>query len=111
MAPFFANRSCDPVQSGSAQRVFGTYVEYAVGASEPTDAMKALDFADKQNIKIVIRNTGHDYNGKSTGAGSLGLAIVGGECPTIGLAGGYTQGGGRSALSSKYGLAADQTLE
>ena len=38
------------------------------------------------------------------------LAVVGGECPTVGLAGGYTQGGGHSALSSKYGLAADQTL-
>ena len=34
-----------------------------------------------------------------------------GECPTVGLAGGYTQGGGHSALASKYGLAADQTLE
>ena len=40
-----------------------------------------------------------------------GLAVVGGECSTVGLAGGYTQGGGHSALSSMYGLAADQTLE
>ncbi len=40
-----------------------------------------------------------------------GLAVVGGECPTVGIAGGYTQGGGHSALSSKFGLAADQTLE
>ena len=44
-------------------------------------------------------------------ADKSGLAVVGGECPTVGLAGGYTQGGGHSALSSKYGLAADQTLE
>lgn len=36
------------------------------------------------------------------------LAVVGGECPTVGLVGGYTQGGGHSALGSKYGLAADQ---
>ena len=40
-----------------------------------------------------------------------GLAVVGGECSTVGLAGNYTQGGGHSALSSMYGLAADQTLE
>ncbi len=39
------------------------------------------------------------------------LQVVGGECPTVGIAGGYTQGGGHSALASKYGLAADQTLE
>ena len=44
-------------------------------------------------------------------ANAQGLRVVGGECPTVGLAGGYTQGGGHSALSSVYGLGADQTLE
>ena len=44
-------------------------------------------------------------------ADKIGLAVTGGECPTVGLAGGYTQGGGHSALASKYGLAADQALE
>ena len=44
-------------------------------------------------------------------ANKMGLAVVGGECSTVGLAGGYSQGGGHSALSSKYGLGADQTLE
>ena len=44
-------------------------------------------------------------------ANASGLVVVGGECPTVGITGGYTQGGGHSALSSKYGLAADQTLE
>ena len=40
-----------------------------------------------------------------------GLRVVGGFCPSVGLAGGYTQGGGHSPLSSKYGLGADQVLE
>ena len=44
-------------------------------------------------------------------ANASDLVVVGGECPTVGITGGYTQGGGHSALSSKYGLAADQTLE
>jgi hypothetical protein len=44
-------------------------------------------------------------------ADAKGLQVVGGECPTVGIAGGYTQGGGHSALASKHGLAADQTLE
>lgn len=43
-------------------------------------------------------------------ASSHGLTVVGGNCPDVGLAGGYTQGGGISILSSKYGLAADQVL-
>lgn len=37
--------------------------------------------------------------------------MVGGNCPTVGLAGGYTQGGGYRPLASKFGLAADQVLE
>lgn len=34
-----------------------------------------------------------------------------GECPTVGIAGGYTQGGGHSALATNFGLSADNTLE
>ena len=154
MAPFFANHSCDPFTGEATQCVVGTYVSYAVNITESQDVSCALQFARERNIRVVIRNTGHDYNGKSTGAGSIGiwthylkdieimdysspsyqgkamrmgagvqgfeayaaanasgLVVVGGECPTVGLAGGYTQGGGHSALASKYGLAADQTLE
>lgn len=154
MAPFFANQSCDPFTGQSAQCVIGTYVQYSVNVSCADEVQKAIAFAKSKNIRFVIRNTGHDYNGKSTGAGALavwthnlkdksvlkwsdsyykgkaiklgagvqgfeatafasqyGLAVVGGECNTVGLAGGYTAGGGHSALSSKYGLAADQTLE
>jgi FAD/FMN-containing dehydrogenase len=34
----------------------------------------------------------------------LGVAVVSGGCPTVGV-GGFTLGGGQSAISSKYGLA------
>lgn len=154
MAPFFANQSCDPFTPESTPCTLGNYVDYAINVTRPSDISKGIAFALKHNIRLVIRNTGHDYLGKSTGAGSLAIwthhlksidfldyksphytgkaikmgagvqgfeaysaadkinfAVVGGECPTVGLAGGYTQGGGHSALASKYGLAADQTLE
>lgn len=39
-----------------------------------------------------------------------GYVTVGGECPTVGIAGGYTQGGGHSTLASNFGMGADQTL-
>jgi FAD/FMN-containing dehydrogenase len=39
-----------------------------------------------------------------------GLQVVGGFCPTVGIVGGYTQGGGHSSLSSTHGLGADQAL-
>lgn len=40
-----------------------------------------------------------------------GYRIVGGDCPTVGIAGGYSQGGGHSLLNSVYGMAADNVLE
>lgn len=154
MAPPFTNNSCSPFTPPSHPCTLGNYVSYAVNVSEPEHIARTLKFADEHNIRFVIRNTGHDYIGKSTGAGAIavwmhnlkgidfldiststyagkaikmgagvqgieayraahkkGLTVVGGECPTVGIAGGYTQGGGHSALSSKFGLAADQTLE
>lgn len=44
-------------------------------------------------------------------ADSHGLVAVTGECPTVGTVGGYSQGGGHSALSTAFGLGADQVLE
>ncbi|KAF9630333.1 putative fad fmn-containing isoamyl alcohol oxidase protein [Lasiodiplodia theobromae] len=155
MAPFFANRSCDPFTSQDTPCEFGNYVRYAINVSTSDHVAAGIKFATEKNIRLVVRNTGHDYNGKSTGAGALaiwthhlkslslitnytsptytgpairigagvqggeayalassaGLAVVGGECPTVGIAGGYSQGGGHSALSSRYGLGADQVLE
>lgn len=30
-----------------------------------------IDFARKNNIRVIVRNTGHDFLGRSTGWGSL----------------------------------------
>ncbi|WYZ35899.1 hypothetical protein EsH8_X_000546 [Colletotrichum jinshuiense] len=154
MAPFFANQSCDPFQPQSRACLLGNYVVYAVDAKTTEHIQATIAFAKEQNIRFVVRNTGHDYLGRSTGAGALsvwthhmnsaevidwntsayqgkamkvgagtqgfevmeaahaaGLAVVGGECPTVGIAGGYTQGGGHSALSTSFGLGADNVLE
>lgn len=40
-----------------------------------------------------------------------GNRIVGGTCPTVGIVGGYSQGGGHSILSSESGMGADNVLE
>jgi hypothetical protein len=42
-------------------------------------------------------------------ADAAGLVAVTGECPTVGLAG-FTMGAGHSALSTSFGLGADQVL-
>ncbi|KAF2622924.1 hypothetical protein BU25DRAFT_494773 [Macroventuria anomochaeta] len=40
-----------------------------------------------------------------------GLVVVGGECPTVGITGGYTQGRGHSEISTSFGLAADNNSD
>ncbi|KAE9411633.1 putative isoamyl alcohol oxidase [Gymnopus androsaceus JB14] len=154
MAPYFANRSCDPFTAESRPCRLGNYVHYAVEAESAADVVATIKFAKSHNIRFVIRNTGHDYLGRSTGAGALsvwthhmknitfktwndkyyqgnavkmaagvqgfdllsaGLAhgqlALTGDCPTVGIAGGYSQGGGHSGLSTSFGLSADNTLE
>lgn len=73
MAHYFANKSCDPFTPPHSQCVLGTYVQYSVNASSARHFQVALEFAKRENIRLVIRNTGHDYYGKSTGAGALAI--------------------------------------
>ncbi|OTB13179.1 hypothetical protein K445DRAFT_76648 [Daldinia sp. EC12] len=73
MAPFFTNNSCNPFSGPDATCSLGNYVTYAVEATDAADYQKVLEFSRTHNVRLVIRNTGHDYNGKSTGAGGLAL--------------------------------------
>jgi hypothetical protein len=79
-----------------------------------TQDLKSIEFIDWTDSK---------YAGPAArvGAGVIGyevleaahaenLSVVSGECATVGLAGGFTQGGGHSVLSTQFGLGADQTL-
>lgn len=132
------NGSCDPFEPRSKPCVLGNYVSYSIAAESADDVAAGLKFAQSNNIRFAIKNTGHDFLGKNTGAGALGIwthklrditimdnyrsnryrgpaakygsgvaafdvyaAVskrgyvgVGGSCPSVGLAGGYTQGGG-----------------
>jgi len=61
MQPFFANQSCDPFMPQSTPCQLGNYVQYAVKASKPLDVQAAVMFANWSNIRLVVRNTGHEY--------------------------------------------------
>ena len=80
-----------------------------------THHLKTIEFLDYQSPHYkgpaIKMGAGVQAFEAYAAADQRGLAVVGGECSTVGLAGGYTQGGGHSALSSTYGMGADQTLE
>ncbi|KAH8424838.1 FAD-binding oxidoreductase [Aspergillus melleus] len=155
MAAWWTNSSCSPFTSKENPCTVGPLARYAANVTSADQLRSVLDFTHRRNIRLVIRNTGHDYVGKSTGLGAvvlwthhlksinyipgyvssdhtgpamrigagvqgfeaqnaahqLGFTIVTGHCPDVGIAGGYTQGGGHGPLASRYGLAADQVLE
>ncbi|KAJ8061718.1 hypothetical protein OCU04_009518 [Sclerotinia nivalis] len=154
MSPYWQNNSCNPILAPNNTCVLGNLASYALNISNAEDVIAGLEFAQENNIRLTIKNTGHDFLGRSAGSGSLalwmhnldeiaffnysdslytgpaarfgagvrysdlypvaqehGYRVVGGSCSTVGIAGGYTQGGGHGPLASAYGMGADQVLE
>ncbi|KAF7181298.1 hypothetical protein CNMCM7691_000516 [Aspergillus felis] len=132
---------------------------YSAAVESVDQVQAAVRFAQRHRLRLVVRNTGHDTAGRSSGSDSFqihchrmkqieyhdnfrpigsdivhgpavsvgagvvlgevyergardGWVVVGGECPTVGAAGGFLQGGGVSSFHSFInGLAVDNVLE
>lgn len=163
MANFFTNNSCNPFSSPGRKCDSSGFVAYSTRVRGVQDIQETIAFARRHNVRLAIRNTGHDYLGKSNAPGGLaiwthfmkgievihdyrsrnpasqndapgyigpamklgagvqgfearkaasaaGYILATGNCDTIGIAGGYAQGGGHGQLTSRFGLAADQVL-
>ncbi|KAL4888988.1 FAD-binding domain-containing protein [Aspergillus ambiguus] len=139
----------------------GTSPVYTINATNEMDVVAGINFSKGNNVRLVIKNTGHDIVGRSQGYGSLsiwikhirsgiryqeqyksstecksnwtgsaltvgggyvwqdvyrvadqhGVIAVGGSDRSVGVIGGYLQGGGHGVVSHDFGLAADQVLE
>ena len=127
------------------------------------DIVLALDISRSAKMPLVIKNTGHDWKGRSSAPDSIGLwmhnfrlpsiemvldnkfkplgcpdqqpeemavrfgageqfaalydfvdhhglAVLGGTCPTVGVAG-WLHGGGHSPLTPWYGMGVDNVLQ
>ena len=155
---YWTNTTCVPPSDGSPNTcTLGYLPRYVIKATKNEHIKAGVDFARRNNVRLVIRNTGHDFMGRSAGYGSLAInthsfksikftkkykgpgkyrggavtvgagvhvkevydaafkqsppvVVVGGECPTVGLAGGYIQGGGHGPMATLYGMAADSAL-
>ena len=60
MASIFSNGSCDPFAPTPIPCTLGNYVNYAINVSLPADISHGIAFAKSKNIRLVIRNTGHE---------------------------------------------------
>ncbi|CAK7230585.1 hypothetical protein SCUCBS95973_007625 [Sporothrix curviconia] len=73
MWPLYQGATCMPTESPSDECTLGGYPSYAVSASNVAQIQLAVNFARNANLRLVVKNTGHDFNGKSAGAGALSI--------------------------------------
>ncbi|KAF1923894.1 uncharacterized protein M421DRAFT_404884 [Didymella exigua CBS 183.55] len=109
----------------------GGIAEYAVKIRNVAQIQLAVNLARSLNLRLTIRNTGHDYNGRSVGKGALSIWTHGLKeihyiqgytssaysgpvfkvgAGTVGIFGGYSTGGGHSPLMQLFGTGADQIV-
>ncbi|OCK80494.1 FAD-binding domain-containing protein [Lepidopterella palustris CBS 459.81] len=150
--------SFSPSTKVSGTCSLGRLSAYYVEAHTAVDVSETLAFVKKHQIRLSIKNSGHDYFGRSNtanslalwthnmkdmayhqnftpfqcraqyqnigeiGAGvsaqeaylffeSLGMQVTVGAIGSVGIAGGFGQGGGHGALAPSYGLMVDQAVE
>lgn len=60
VAPYFQNQSCDPFTPQSSACKVGTYPSYAIKVTKASDARAGMAFAQSNNVRLVIKNTGHE---------------------------------------------------
>lgn len=60
MQNHFVEDSCYPFASRAATCLLGNYVVYAVEAEGVMDVQETVKFARENNIRFVVRNTGHE---------------------------------------------------
>ncbi|KAL7269882.1 hypothetical protein RUND412_007436 [Rhizina undulata] len=73
MSPFFEGNSCLPTDDPTATCALGGYPNYVINASSVLDIQVAVNLARNLNMRLVVKNTGHDFSGKSSGANSLSV--------------------------------------
>ncbi|KAI8963155.1 FAD-binding domain-containing protein [Daldinia sp. FL1419] len=68
---YFTNDTCRPTSDPAAPCTLGYYGVYVIRAQSKEHIKAGVDFARENNLRLIIRNTGHDFIGRSTGWGAL----------------------------------------
>jgi FAD/FMN-containing dehydrogenase len=158
------NSGCALLESSPEETLYancslGRLASYYVDIRETAQISATLRFANVHNMRLSVKNTGHDFFGRSSvpnslaiwthnmdtlefhpnftahnclsangpnigelGAGviagnayrffnSHGMDITGGYEQSVGIAGGFAQGGGVGSFTTTYGLMADNAVE
>jgi hypothetical protein len=156
MFPLYTGMTCMPKLNATTADMCtqGGFADYSVKVSNVAQVQLSINMARSLNLRLVVRNTGHDYSGRSIGKGALslwthglkelkfvknykdsyyqgaafqvgagvqghellaaaetnGVSVLTGICPTVGIFGGYSTGGGHGPLMQMFGMGADQIV-
>jgi hypothetical protein len=150
--------SFSPLSPVSGKCSLGRLSTYYVEARSSSDISRTLSFVTHHGIRVSIKNSGHDYFGRSNAANSLAIwthnmkdtqyhktftpkgcntrytnvgeigagvsaqeaweffeplemLVTVGAVNSVGIAGGFGQGGGHGPLGPKWGLMVDNAIE
>jgi len=73
MSPLYQGETCMPQNGATGNCTLGGFPSYVINATSVYQIQLAINLARNLNIRLVVRNTGHDFLGKSTGAGALSI--------------------------------------
>ncbi|KAK2789504.1 hypothetical protein FQN52_006032 [Onygenales sp. PD_12] len=72
-ATIFQGMTCLPTTDPTGSCTLGGWPVYAVNVSNVAQVQLAINFARNTGIRLVVKNTGHNFSGKSGGGGSLSI--------------------------------------
>jgi hypothetical protein len=74
MLPLYEGRTCMPPGFNYTDTCeIGGYPTYVVNVTNVAQIQLAVNFARNLNLRLVVKNTGHDFNGKAAGKGALSI--------------------------------------
>ncbi|KAK8018707.1 hypothetical protein PG991_007897 [Apiospora marii] len=66
-------RTCPVASNPEGNCTQGGFPAYVVNATTVKHVQIGVNFARNRNLRLVVKNTGHDFIGRSVGAGSLSI--------------------------------------
>ncbi|CAN9285863.1 unnamed protein product [Alternaria alternata] len=73
MSTYWQNDTCNPLLAPNGTCELGNIASYAVEVTNAASAAAGIQWARQRNLRLSIKNTGHDYLGRTNGKGSLAL--------------------------------------
>ncbi|KAL4877361.1 hypothetical protein BJY04DRAFT_230663 [Aspergillus karnatakaensis] len=73
LSPVYQGLTCEPTTDPDAKCTMGGFPHYVINATNVAQIQLGINFARNTGVRLVVKNTGHDFSGKSGGAGSLSI--------------------------------------